>query len=203
MNAVLPYLAKLPSAVERSEYVFHFARKLGIDDQQMLAETKKAAQQKRVRLDEGPATSATSMKFAEKRLLQLLLGNAELQRHILPLCSMQDFEGLAAGKIFSILLDGFRRNQPATYEGLHREFAGEGEQDLLAQLEMEEVPESPSRDTAESFLNALRTMRLASYKQRILTEIAQAAERKDDEMLNHLIEQRVQVDRELISLSRK
>jgi DNA primase len=203
MNAVLPYLAKLPSAVERSDYVFQFARRLGIEDQQMLAETKKAAQQKRARLAEGPVTSAASMKFAEKRLLQMLLGNAELQPQILPLCSMQDFEGLAAGKIFSILLDGSRRNQLATYEGLHRQFAGEGEQALLAQLEMEEVPESPSRDTAESFLNALRTMRLASYKQKILTEIAQAAERKDDEMLNHLIEQRVQVDRELISLSRK
>jgi len=203
MNAVLPYLARLPSAIERSDYVFQFARRLGIEDQQLLAETKKAAQQKRARLDEGPVTSAASMKFAEKRLLQLLLENAELQRQILPLCSMQDFEGLAAGKIFSILLDGFRRNQLATYEGLHRQFAGEGEQALLAQLEMEEVPESPSRDTAESFLNALRTMRLASYKQKILAEITQAAERKDDEMLNHLIEQRVQVDRELISLSRK
>jgi len=110
---------------------------------------------------------------------------------------------LAASKIFSILLDRFRGNQRVTYEGLHRQFAGEQEQALLAQLEFEEVPESPSRDTAESFLNALRTMRLASYKQRIVTEIAEAAERKDDEMLNHLIEQQVQVDRELVSLSRK
>ena len=203
MNAVLPYLAKLPSAVERSDYVFQFARRLGIDDQQMLAETKRAAQQKKVRLAEEAAVSAGSMKFAEKRLLQLLLGNPELQPEILPLCSMQDFEGLAASKIFSILLDRFRGNQRVTYEGLHRQFAGEQEQALLAQLEFEEVPESPSRDTAESFLNALRTMRLASYKQRIVTEIAEAAERKDDEMLNHLIEQQVQVDRELVSLSRK
>jgi hypothetical protein len=46
-------------------------------------------------------------------------------------------------------------------------------------------------------------MRLAAYKQKILTEIAQAAERNDDEMLNHLFEQRVRVDRELVSLSRK
>jgi hypothetical protein len=46
-------------------------------------------------------------------------------------------------------------------------------------------------------------MRLASYRQKILTEIAQAAERKDDEVLNHLIQQRIQVDRELVNLSRK
>ncbi len=203
MNVVLPYLAKLPSAIERSDYVFQFARKLGIEDQQLLAETRRAAQQKRARLAEESVASAVSMKFAEKRLLQLLLGNADLQQEVLPLCSKQDFEGLAAERIFSKLLDGFGKNQLGTYEVFHRQFAGEAEQALLAQLEMEEVPESPSRDTAESFLNALRTMRLAAYKQKILTEIAQAAERNDDEMLNHLFEQRVRVDRELVSLSRK
>jgi hypothetical protein len=46
-------------------------------------------------------------------------------------------------------------------------------------------------------------MRLAVYKQKILSEIAEAAARNDDAMLTHLFEQRVLVDRELISLSRK
>ncbi len=203
MNAVLPYLAKVPSAVERSDYVFQFARKLGIEDQQLLAETRKAAQQKRVRLADAPVASAVSMKFAEKRLLQLLLNNAELQQEILPLCSKQDFEGLAAEKIFAALLDLFGSEQGGTYEGLHRSFAGEAEQALLAQLEIEDVPEDASKDTAESFLSALRTMRLAAYKQKILAKIAEAAERNDDEMLNHLFEQRIRVDRELVNLSRK
>ena len=203
MNVVLPYLAKLPNAVERSDYVFQFARKLGIEDQQLLAETRRAAQQKKLRLAEESVASALAMKYAEKRLLQLLLGNADLQQQILPLCSKQDFEGLAAERIFSKLLDEFGKNQMCSYESFHRLFAGESEQALLAQLEMEEVPESPSRETAESYLNALRTMRLAAYKQRILTEIAEAAQRNDDEMLNQLFEQRVRVDREIVSLSRK
>jgi DNA primase len=203
MNVVLPYLAKLPSAVERSDYVFQFARRLGIDDQQLLAETRRAAQQKKTRLADEPVASALSMKFAEKRLLQLLLSHSDLQPEILPLCSKQDFNGLAAERIFSSLLEGYDRNQLGSYESLHLEFAGEAEQVLLAQLEMEDVPESPSRDTAESFLNALRTMRLAAYKKQILTEIAEAAQRNDTEMLNHLFEQRVRVDRELVSLARK
>lgn len=203
MNAVLPYLARLPSAVERSDYVFQFARRLGIEDQQLLAEIRRAAQQKKLRLDENAITAASSMKLAEKRLLQLLLGHADLQREILPLCSKEDFEGLAAARVFSALLDEFQENRLGSYEGFHRKFAGEREQALLAQLEIEEVPESPSRDTAESFLNALRTMRLAVRKQKILAEIAEAAERNDDETLNYLFEQRVLMDRELVSLSRK
>ena len=203
MNAVLPYLAKLPSAVERSDYVFRFARKLGIEDQQLLAETRRAAQQKKPRLAEEPVAAAASMKFAEKRLLQLLLSVDDLQHRILALCSRQDFEGLAAERLFSALLDGYEKKQRATYEDLHRRFAGEAEQALLAQLAIEDVPESPSADSAESFLNALRAMRLAAYKKKILTQIAEAAERNDEEMLNHLFEQRVLVDRELVSLSRK
>jgi DNA primase len=203
MNTVLPYLARLPSAIERSEYVFRFARRLGIEDQQLLAETKRAAQQKRGRLAEAPVASAASMKFAEKRLLQLLISNADLQHQILPLCSKQDFEGLATEKIFSTLLEIFGKNQPGTYEGFHRHFAGETEQALLAQLEIEEVPEDPTKESAESFLNALRTVRLAAYRQKIQAKIAEAAERNDDEMLNHLFAQRILVDRELVSLSRK
>jgi DNA primase len=203
MNVVLPYLARLPSAVERSDYVFKFARKLGIEDQQLLAETKRAAQQKKTRLDEEPLAPVQTMKFAEKRLLQLLLGNADLQHEIIPLCSLQDFEGLVSEKIFSILLEAYNKDAPVTYESLHRRMAGETDQALLAHLQMEEVPEDSSMDTGESFLNALRTMRLASYKRKIQEKIAEAAEKNDDELLNQLIEQRVMVDRELVSLSRK
>ena len=102
-----------------------------------------------------------------------------------------------------MLLDMSGKNQTGSYEAFHRSFAGEAEQALLAQLEMEEVPESSSTETAESFLNALRTMRLDAYRRKILEQISEAAERNDNEMLNRLVEQRVLVDRELVSLSRK
>ncbi|MEJ2111690.1 MAG: hypothetical protein P8Z37_17630 [Acidobacteriota bacterium] len=130
------------------------------------------------------------------------MGNADLQKEIVPLCSGQDFEGLVSEKIFSILLEEFT-GEPITYETLHHRIAGDSEQALLAHLQIEEMPEDATRDTAESFLNALRTLRLASYKKSIQTKIAEAAEKNDDELLNRLIEQRIMVDRELISLSRK
>jgi hypothetical protein len=183
--------------------VFRFARKLHLEDQQLLAELKRAAQQRKTRLPDAPLANLGSMKFSEKRLLQLLLNNTDLQAAILPSCSLQDFEGLAAEKIFATILEGFRNNGIATFEGLHRQFAGEKEQALLAQLQMEEVPESLSMGTAESLLSALRLARLASYKQQILSKIAEAAQRKDDELLNRLYEQRMLVDRELVSLSKK
>jgi DNA primase len=203
LNAVLPYLSKIPNAVERSGYVFRFARKLQIEDQQLLAEVKRAAQQKKTRLREAPLASVGAMKLAEKRLLQLLLSHSALQQRILPLCSSQDFAGLAAERIFAALLDESRKGAVGTFAGLHHRFAGETEQSMLAQLEMEEVPEDLSGDMGESFLSALRAIRLTSKKREILLKIADAVERKDDETLNRLMEERVQVDRELIILSRK
>jgi hypothetical protein len=50
------------------------------------------------------------------------------------------------------------------------------------------------------FLNALRKIRLTSYKQKILAEIAEAAERHDDELVNRLYQQYIQVDQELVGL---
>jgi DNA primase len=203
LNAVLPYLAKLPNAVERSDYVFQFARKLRIEDKLLLAEVRKAAQQKRTQLPEARIVSVGAMKLAEKRLLQLLLGSTELQSQMLPRCSSDDFTGLATERIFVAVLEAFGNSQVATFEQLHQRFMDQAEQTLLAQLQMEEVPESPTRETAESFLSALRRLRLLSFKQKILSEIAEAAQRKDEQVLNQLIEQRVSVDRQLVSLSRK
>ncbi len=203
LNTILPFLAKLPNAVERSEYVFRFARRLNLEDQQLLAELKRAAQQKKSRLSDAPLAKLGAMKFAEKRLLQLLLNNTALQAAVLPSCSLSDFEGLAAEKVFGTILEAFQNNQIATFEGLHRRYAGEHEQAMLAQLQMEEVPESLSPATAESLISALRAARLKSYIQQIQSKITEAAQRHDDELLNRLLEQRALVDRDLDGLSRK
>jgi DNA primase len=203
LNAILPYLAKLPNAIERSEYVFRFARRLGVEDQQVLAEVKKAAQNKKGRIAGASVSPAAMMKFAEKRFLQLLLENTELQSQVLPRCSLQDFEGLATEPICSVILEGFQKQEISTYEGLRRRFSGRVEETLLVEMQMEEVPETLSRETAENFYDTLRAMRLANYKQKILSKISEAVQHKDDELLNRLIEQRTLVDRELVSLSRR
>jgi DNA primase len=203
LNSVLPYLAKVPNAVERAEYVFRFARRLNVEDQQLLSEVKKAAQQRRTKLPEAPLKASGEMKFAEKRLLQLLLGSTALQPQVLPECSEQDFGGLAAEKIYAVILDRYQQGEISTFETLHRHFAGAPEQSVLARLQMEEVPESPTRQSADSYLSALRAMRLESYKLQINAGIADAASRNDNELVNRLIEQRVLVDRELVNLSRK
>lgn len=132
-----------------------------------------------------------------------MLNNGSLQVQFLPSVSMADFEGLVGEKLFAFILNSYRRNEVATFESLHRHFAGEAEQALLARLQMEEIPEDLSLESAESFYRTLHGMRLASYRERILEKIEEAAREKDEELLNQLIEQRVVVDRELVSLNQR
>ena len=203
MNSVMPYLARVPNAVERSEYVSIFARRLGIEDRLLLAEMRKAAQERRPRLAESPQAVSTACKTAEKLFLRLLLENTELQDSILPLASEEDFAGLAGEKIFSIILDEFRAGRTSSFESLRRQFAGDQEQAFLAQLELESFPEEPSLSAAESYLYALRKIRLTALRERIALEIAAAAKRGDDMALDHLLEERVRADRELLELAGK
>jgi len=200
LNAVLPYLAMLPNEVERSEYVSLFARRLKIEDVNLLAELRKAARDKKDRFQLDTLTAADALLPAEKKLLQLIMGNAELQDGILPSCDEDDFVGLAGEKIFTIILDEFRRGRRVSFEGLSRWFGDDGEQSFMARLAMDEPPEEPSLETAESYLNALRKERLESRKKRIRDEIAQAEGQKDYEARDRLYFEAVAVDRELLAL---
>ena len=200
-NAVLPYLARLPNEVERSEYVSLLARRLGIEDRNLLAELRKAARDKKDGFQNETLTAAAALRPAEKKLLQLILGNADLQDEILSLCDEDDFAGLAGEKIFSIILDEFRRGRRVSFEGLNRRLESGEDQSFIARLVMEDPPEEPSAEAAVSYLNALRIIRLTARKQRIVEHIVGATEQGDNEALSRLLLERVAVDRELIGLS--
>ena len=201
LNAVLPYLAKLPNEVERSEYVSRFARRLEIEDGNLLAELRKAARDKKDRFQKETLTLAAALRPAEKKLLQLVLGNVDLQDNILPLCREDDFAGLAGEKIFSIILREFRKGYRVSFEDLARRLEHGEEQSFVARLAIERLPEEPSPEKAEDWLNTLRMIRLTERRRRIVEEIAGAAEQGNDEELSRLLLERVAVDRELLGLS--
>ena len=201
LNAVLPYLAKLPNEVERSEYVSLFARRLEIEDGNLLAELRKAARDKKDRFHKETLAAAAAFLPAEKKLLQLILGNSDLQDGILPLCQEDDFTGLAGEKIFFIILDEFRRGRRVSFEGLNRRLESGEDHAFIARLAAEELPEESSQETAESFLDALRKERLEARSKRIRDEIAVAATHGNDDTLSQLLLERMAIDRELLGLS--
>ncbi|MDR1728545.1 MAG: DNA primase [Acidobacteriota bacterium] len=200
MNAVLQVLALVPSPVERSERVSICARRLGIEDDLLLAELRKAAKEGRTTLPREPVGDALVCKPAEKRLLRLLLEDGGVQDELLPLCDEEDFAGLAGGEIFSIILAGFKEGRRESFESLRRRFTGDRDQAFLAQLEMEELPEEPALPAAKSCLNALWAKRLEEYKGRVKRQVAEASARGDEEEVARLGGEIARVNRELLRL---
>ena len=196
LNAVLPYLAKLPNEVERSEYVSRLAWRLKIEDGNLLAELRKAARDKKDHFRQETLMSSAAFRQVEKKLLQLILGNVDLQDVILPLCKEDDFAGLAGEKIFSIILDEFRRGRRVSFDGLNQRLESYEDQSFVAQLAVENLPEEPSLEKAENWLNTLWLERLEARKKRIREEIAYAAERGDEKMLSRLCVEKVAMDNE-------
>jgi DNA primase len=113
LNSILPYLAKVPNAIERSDYAFQIGRRLGIDDRLMLAELRKAAQQKKPQMSVSATAHPAVMKAAEKKLLQMLLSYPHLQAEILGDCLAEDYAGLATERIFAAVLVRFREGHPS------------------------------------------------------------------------------------------
>ena len=201
LGAVLPYLAKLPNEVERSEYVSRFARRLKIEEGNLLAELRKAARDKKDRINKETITTAGAVRMAEKKLFQLILGNPGLQDDILPLCDEDDFTGLAGEKIFTIILEEFRRGRRVSLEGLNRRLEDGEDQAFISQLVIEKLPEEPLLEKAEDWLNTLRMERMKALKKRILQEIAKASEQGDFETRDRLYVGVMDIDRELLGLS--
>jgi len=197
LNAVLPYLAKLANEVERSEYVALLARRLKIEEGNLLTELRKAARDKKDRFQKETVTAAAALLPAEKKLLQLILENADLQDEILPLCDEDDFTGLAGEKIFSIILDVYQRGRRVSFDDLNRCLDNGEDQSFIARLAIEESPEEPSPEIAESYLNALRKERLEVRKKRVREEIADADARGDYEASDRLYVESVAIDGEL------
>jgi len=170
-------------------------------DNSLLAELRKAAREKKDRFQKETITIAAALRPAEKKLLQSILESAGLQDNILPICEEDDFTGLAGEKIFSIILDEFRRGRRVTFEGLSRRLESGEDQSFIARLAVEKLPEEPLPEKAENWLNTLRMERLEARKKRIRDEIAIAEERKNDEARDRLYFESVAIDRELKRLS--
>ena len=197
LSAVLPYLAKLTNEVERSEYVALLARRLEIEDGNLLTELRKAARDRKDRFQKETLTAAAVLLPAEKKLLQLILGNADLQDGVLPLCNEDDFTGLAGEKIFSIILDEFRRGRLVSFEDMIRRLEYGEEQSFVARLALEELPEKPLQETAEIWLNTLRIERLEARKKRVREEIADADTNGNYETRDRLYVESIAIDSEL------
>jgi DNA primase len=201
MNFLLPHIRRMPSAIQRSEFVEDAAQKLAIDSAILRQEIKQAASQ---RLQSVRAHRGESLSEAERVLLRALVQPESNPARVLSAEMLSEnpdwYEGLPAAPLFDALAHSIVPDNPLDAA------PDDPSRALLAQVLFTEsaAPESSSSSTQQSMHeqveNALHTLehRTLERRQRELrTAIAEADRRGDAAMSETLLRDKMQVDKRL------
>jgi DNA primase len=191
VEEVLPFVRAVRNPIQKREYFDMMMDALRVEDPTLrqdlwktaTARDPKATEDVKQRVVRAAAGAPT---VAEKRLLELLLHDAELRREVFPQVHESDFEALATAAIFDALRRADQEGTEVSFDSLSERVGEDPAQAFLPELWMYE-PERAEGEAADQFLaeaeSCLMTLRLMSYDRRIRELAAEinAADRAGDE----------------------
>jgi DNA primase len=199
-NAIMPYLARVPNAMLRSELANRVAERFRLDERMLREELRRAAVEGRreIRI-QGDAALAKATP-AEKQLLRAFMESEELADEFLAqLVESGVCEGLVTEGIFRRLLEARCEGEsiePSRFEGR----LSPEEQRLLFESAFWSG-EPPDRSEALACFQALRRRRAEREREKLQMEIQAAEKDKDLARLAKLRESKVKLDKELRAAS--
>ena len=193
VEEVLPFLRAVRNPIQKREYFDMTMDALRVEDPGLRQDLWKTASARDPKAASGEdvkkrvvRASAGAPTVAEKRLLELLLHDAELRRSVLPQVHESDFESLATAAVFDALRRAEAAGAEVSFEALSELIGEDPAAAHLPELWMHE-PERAEGEATDTFLSeaesCVMTLRLMSYDRRIrelAAEIA-AADRAGDE----------------------
>ena len=196
LNEVLPYVARMENAVERSEQVKLLSEVFRIQDGIVLQELKAAVQSRRTIL-KSRATSATpeALRSPAARLLKLFVELPEARAQVNAALSDDDLTGSGVERLWKAALDPSLREE-ITYPRLASMLPDPADQELLLQLAAVPGPE-PGPSETEECLKRLKSARLARRLQEIQQRLERAA---DGTSVDDLLRQKMDLRREIHAL---
>lgn len=197
VNYLLPHMRRLPSAIQRTQFVDDAAQKLGIDSSLLRQELQHAATN---RLESVRATAADSMSETERILLRALVQpetDRARQRSASEITAHPEWlDGMAAGELIERLASAPVPDNPldAAPDDRSRE--------LLARLLSEDQVSDPAMLSVEvgNVLHTLERRRLQRRQRELRSTIAEAERRGDGAMVGQLVMESVEVNRALRTL---
>jgi DNA primase len=174
VNAVLPYIARLSSAIERGSWAARLADALQLEDALVLQELRAAARGARTQIRQRPNVRPMPRE-AECRLVhRLLLSEAERRRWATEL-DLADLEGATVLPIVRAIIGLSMERQPVDYTSVTDRLAEESDKELLTRIAFRDEPEEgPS---VEDCLWAFKRKRLVREGKKVLREIGSLGER--------------------------
>ncbi|MGH9788309.1 MAG: DNA primase [Candidatus Acidiferrales bacterium] len=192
LNYLLPYVSRLPNKIRRAEWASELASRLGIEERLLREELRRAAVERRGEMKLRPEVKEmldrSVVKPAERRLLQILLENADIRADVLK--ELEDdaaHKGAGLERVFDEVLNMARVGEELSFQAL-AERAPEGERRLLYELAFETGPEAAgSLDEARACLRALQRRKLESELRALQQQIKQAEQEKKAKELRDLL----------------
>lgn len=194
IHKVMAEVAKIPDAVVRSEYMKQVSEYLACEEE-ILRTVMNSFEKK----SEKKAPREKFLLFpAEKRLLQILLGNQALIPYVLAELREEDYQGLKSEPVFRILLDCLAKNKPLLFQKLSEEL----DPSLLGCLAeiLLEKSDPPNYEEAIDCINTLRKISLEKRLRRIQLEITRLEKQGESEKLTPLLLEKQDLTKQLLSL---
>jgi DNA primase len=191
LRAVLEVIDGIPDAIVRSEYLTQAAQQLKVDETilRALSGGGKTAEK---------PESADRPLYAEKRLIQILIGDAEVRRKVLPEVREDDFEGLKSEPVFRIILNWFKKDKDFILHELQKEI-GSALAPSVSQV-LFEKGQPPTVEEAFDCLCALQVSCKESELKRIQAEIGGLEKRGENEKVESLLRRKQVLIRQIMDL---
>lgn len=206
VDEVLPFVRAVRNPIVRREYFDMALDALRIEEQSLRndlwktmsgragasnAQTLAQASDMKERVAQASAPQET---LAERRLLELLIHDAELRREVLPRLEEEDYAELPSAAVFRALKELHARGETVEFDSLNALAGGDPlASELVPRLWMSE-PEREEGEAwdhllaeAESCASALRHMRFDRRIRELASEIAEADRAGDAERRDRLI----------------
>jgi DNA primase len=194
LNFLLPHIRRMPNPIQRDEFAADAAQKLGIDSALLRHELKQAAAQRTASI---PAQRAEPITETERILLRALALPESEPARVIASTSLAEHPAWIADLATADLLDTLA-NAPAPSNPLDAAATDELRTALAQALDFSAPSGGPSLVTqVQGALDALERRRLERRQRELRSQIAEADRRGDAGMLNQLIAEKLEIDRNL------
>ncbi|HEY4382718.1 MAG TPA: DNA primase [Acidobacteriaceae bacterium] len=196
MNFLLPHIRRMTHPIRRNQFAEDAANKLGIDSALMRQELKQAAAQ---RIASVPAHRSEPLTETERILLRALVLPEEDPARVIAATHLAEHPEWIADLATADLLDTLA-HAPAPPNPLDAAHSDELRAHLAHALDHSpQASDPPLTQQVEGTLHTLEHRRLERRQRELRSQIAEADRRGDQEMLNKLIQEKLDIDRKLRS----
>jgi len=174
INALLPHLAQLPNALERTAWAGQIADALQVDDHLVLAELKTALKEARPTVRLRPTEASPRIREAEAGLVRALLSTLAEKKPFE--MEIGEVEGTTVAPIIRTMLRMSDEGLPVNAGSVFSALESEGDRELLTRIAVRpEEADEPGPEALENCLVALRKERWIHEGKALQKEIERAA----------------------------